>query len=609
MKISTLLRIILVIAMIALIGATIAVARDYQDSWILEGLEIPFIIFIAAYVMYFFAEDKMSWVIAFAVIVRLVILLIPNLKYFWFQGTEYDQFYVFNLYKYTNNVGFIPSISSRPDMLYLPMSSIWLTMISTLTALPQLTVFKYFPLAFWLPFPPFIYLIMKKLGVSNRTVKYSLFVSSIPIERSISYIVTGSLFGCSLFVFVLLCFISLLKSNKRSYLIITLIAASELVFIHSYSSIILMLGLVMTYILCKTSYAIETYTYILSKIHVMRNSARVHIHRISASLEPAFLFMIIFLIVFQAFYVTHVAGNLLTVSERITAQWISGILGFSPKGEPFTYLEQLPSLLSLSLPNMLRIVLVWYGADLFLLFLTLLGIITIMRKSYLSKHLFLVTTFFVSIWLFYCAQLIITLGKSGLIEYVRIFRYSLALSPIFIGILLSHFKNKKIISLILIAVVMLGTVQLYGYQPLLPIASAVRPNLPSNEYIIYVGMVNSAYQRAMINFAQERIHVGKIACDTITHNQILGLTDYNFSKSHLTEYYPFSILIDNRITEQKFDYFLIHLPGKSGNLAVKPEIGTREFIIEATYNSSVLYSNGESYVLGKPFMYNVSPDK
>jgi hypothetical protein len=107
----------------------------------------------------------------------------------------------------------------------------------------------------------------------------------------------------------------------------------------------------------------------------------------------------------------------------------------------------------------------------------------------------------------------------------------------------------------------------------------------------------------MINYAQGHINTGRIACDSITQNQVLGLTDYNFYKSHIADYYPFSILIDKNTIEQKFDYFLIHLPGKSGNLGVKPEIGTREFIIEATYNSSVLYSDGESYILGKPFMY------
>jgi hypothetical protein len=603
-----LLRIILVIEIIALLGATIAVARDYQDSWVLEGLEIPFLIFVATYVAYLFVGfgDGITWIIAFAVMVRLVILLIPTVKYSSFQGTEYDQMYVFNLYKYINNVGFVPSISLRPDILYLPLSSVWLAIVSNVTGLPQLATFKYFPLIFWLPYPLIAYMIMRKLGSDQTTIKYSVFISSIPIERSISYIVTGSLFGCLLFVLVLACFISLLKSNKRSYLAITLIAGIELVLIHSYSSIVLILGLVMTYILYNNNYARNISTHVLSKAHIMSKSARAHIHKPSTNLEPAFLFTIIFLIVFEAFYIVYVAPNLLGVSGRITSQWIVGILGLGPKGERFTQLEALPSLLSLSLPSMLRIVLVAYGASLFLIFLTFVGIITVLRKPDLSKHLFLMTLFLSSIWLFYFAQLALTLGKSGLIEYVRIFRYSLALSPVFIGILLSHFKNKKFNALIVCMVVMLGSIQLYGCQPLLPIASTVRPNLPSNEYILYVGMVNSAYQRYMINFAQEQIYAGKIACNYITQNQILGFTDYDFYKSHVMEYYPFSISTDANITEREFDYFLAYLPGKSGILAVKNEIGNRAFITEVTQNSSILYSNGESYILGKPFLYSVS---
>jgi hypothetical protein len=607
MKISTLLRTILVIEIIALICNTIAVARDYQDSWVLEGLEIPFAIFIATYIAYFFVnrDERIAWPIAFAVIVRLVILFIPTLKYSWFQGFEIDQMYVFNMYKYVNNVGFLPSPTARPDMLYLPMSSIWLSFISNVTGLPQIVVFKYFPIMFWLPYPLIIYMMMKRLGSNQRTIKYSVFISSIPVERGISDIVTGSLFGCLLFVLILACFISLLKSNKRSYLIITLIAASDLIFFHSYSSVILIVGLVMTYILCSNNHAKNIFTRVLSKIRIISKNARANVRR--ATFGPRalslFLLIIMFLIVFEAFYVMYIAPNLLTVSGNISVRWVRGILGIRESGRTFTDLEQLPSLFSLSLPNISRIILVDFGGSLFLISLTFLGIIVTLRKPDLSKYLFLITIFLSSIWILYFAQLILTLSKSGLIEYGRIFFYTLALSPIFVGILLSRFRSKKFNALIVCIMVLLGTIQLYGCQPLLPIASTVRPGLPSNEYILYVGFVNSAYQRYMINYAQGHINTGMIACDGVTQNQVQGLTDYNFSKSHIAEYYPFSILINKNTIEQKFDYFLIHFPGKSGTLGMKPEIATREFITEATYNSSVLYSNGESFILGKPFMY------
>jgi len=156
-------------------------------------------------------------------------------------------------------------------------------------------------------------------------------------------------------------------------------------------------------------------------------------------------------------------------------------------------------------------------------------------------------------------------------------------------------------SLILCLVVILATIELYGFQPLLPIASSVRSNLPSDEYIIYVDKVNSAYQRYMIGYAEKHISKGMIASDPITRNQILGLTDYNFSQSHLYfSYYPF----DARVHQERFDYFLIHFPGKSGWPRVKPEVGTRDFIFEVTCNSSMIYSNGESFILTTPFMYH-----
>jgi len=103
----------------------------------------------------------------------------------------------------------------------------------------------------------------------------------------------------------------------------------------------------------------------------------------------------------------------------------------------------------------------------------------------------------------------------------------------------------------------------------------------------------------MIAYAEEHIGKGMIACDPVTRNQILGLADYDFSQSHLSGRYPF----EGNITEETFDYFLIHLPGKSGQLGVKPEVGTRDFIFGVIRNSSMIYSNGESYILTSPFVF------
>ena len=85
------------------------------------------------------------------------------------------------------------------------------------------------------------------------------------------------------------------------------------------------------------------------------------------------------------------------------------------------------------------------------------------------------------------------------------------------------------------------------------------------------------------------------ALDLVTGNQMVGLTDLDFVVEHIgwENYYP----LDKSKLERKYDCFLIHLPGISGGLWERAEIRTRHVILEAIYDSSIVYTNGESYIL------------
>jgi len=589
LKVSVILRIALIIEIIALLITTTAVSRDYQDSWTLEGLEIPFIVLVATYVTYFFVEDKISWIILFAMIFRCVFAIIPNLKYTWFLGVAYDEHIHYRLYQSILQEGFVPSNPIYNNMLYLhtPLVHILFSVITNVTAFPSLVAFKYLPIMSWAPYPLFIHLIMKNSAPKDqKSQKYALLISSIPVTPLLSYTLVGTLFGTLFTIMLLVLFTLSLQSTKHNRFIIVLIYIFALVLAHSYSPVVLIIGLLTTYVLYKTKYVKNNYA--------IFESFRLH-------------HLLILIIVFASWF-AFAAKNVFGVGIGIFNQWINAIAGISVTSTR-TYTNINPALFGLSLENQLRIVIVHYGGSLFFLLLTLAGFIVTLKKYRSSKQLIFITIFLLSIWAFFISQLILTAGKAGVLEYVRVFAYSLVLAPIFIGLLLSYIHEKvgniKLNFLILCFLVTLSTIELYGYQPLLPIASSVRSNLPSDEYIIYVDNVNSAYQRYMIAHVEKHISEGMIACDPITQNQILGLTDYSFSRSHLAGYYPF----DAGVHTEKFDYFLMHRPGKSGWPRVKPEVGTRDFVREVTHNSSVIYSNGESYVLTYPFMYNVSSDK
>jgi hypothetical protein len=126
----------------------------------------------------------------------------------------------------------------------------------------------------------------------------------------------------------------------------------------------------------------------------------------------------------------------------------------------------------------------------------------------------------------------------------------------------------------------------------MPSANVVSKDLPPNESIGEVNEVNTIYQRRMIEFAQRYVD-GPIACDLVTQVQIESLTDFNFSLAYLTPYYP----LDKNQPEIKHDYFLVHLPGISGKFSEPAELRTRDLILNTIYNSSIVYTNGESFIL------------
>ena len=57
----------LIIVIIILLCNVVIVSKDYQDSWILEGLEISFALFMATYSLTFFSEKKVSWMVSLAI--------------------------------------------------------------------------------------------------------------------------------------------------------------------------------------------------------------------------------------------------------------------------------------------------------------------------------------------------------------------------------------------------------------------------------------------------------------------------------------------------------------------------------------------------------------
>jgi hypothetical protein len=257
----------------------------------------------------------------------------------------------------------------------------------------------------------------------------------------------------------------------------------------------------------------------------------------------------------------------------------------SPPDIPSRFFE----LARVSILEAVKAILALNSGEVLLLLLALGGLIILikMRKQIdsISKSFLLISV------------LMFAFIPFGVLTKVGVFRtlhFVSPLFPVFSSIFIMYVAKKRVWlrAIIISSITLLIILQLYRCQPLIPSANVLSKDSSANEPLVYANAVNSIYQRRMIEFAG-RYTSGQIACDAATGSQMIGLTDLTFSANNLAWYYP----LDKQQLEKRFDYFLIHLPGISGRIDEQAEIRTRDLILEAIDNSSVVYTNGESYVL------------
>lgn len=549
-------------AIIVLLGNTVAISRDYQDSWTLEGLEIPFVLFVATYALAFFSEKKVPSMVLLAVIGRVTFLLIPNMKYNWFLGTAIDQHVQYGLANYVYTGGYIATQGPSTVPVYgsTPLIHVTFAIFSIVLNVPVVDSLKFLPVFLSPIYPLLTYAIMKRFEFprGKNALKYAVFISSVPISGQ-SFIVTGSQFGVLLAFLILGSLVMFFQKNDPRHLFILIFFSFALAATHSASSLLLTSILVTIMLLQKVSY-----------------------FRLKSYLKVPQLFAVTLICVAWLYFPAEHAF------ERISRLvFVGALAGATPATEQIS--PRFFSLAQIDILAAIKTFLVFYGAMFFLLFLTFASLIILLKRlkqlDGTSKFLFVM-----------CGVTLLSVPIAFLIKLgmFRVLFFVSSLFPIFTGIFILRIckRGKWPTAVIFSLIILLATLQLYKCQPLIPSANILEKDLPASEPIVYVTGVNSIYQRQMIEFVSNYIR-GGIACDLVTREQIRGLTDFSFSVAYITGYYP----LDKRQLEKRYYYFLVHLPGASGPFNEQAEMRTRDLILEAIYNSSVIYTNGESYTL------------
>jgi hypothetical protein len=548
---------------VILIGNALAISRDYQDSWILEGLEIPFLVFVVIFSLTFSSEKKESSLIGLAILGRIVFLLIPNLKYTWFQGVYIDQSMQYSLASYVINTGRISTSSLFTPYVVAPLFHLLLSIFSIFLNVPVVDSMKYIPVLLSSMYPLLVYGILKRMKLAQRSniLKLTLFLSSIPIATG-AYTVTGTMFGILLALIILFLLVTILEKSDPKYWLVCVIFVIALALAHSVTSVILT-GILLLIL------ALQRIPHFRPKYH-FRTSTILAIALISLAW-----------LMFPAYSTLETIVSIFSVSVPT---------GKTPPSEyiPSTFFQ-----LARAEPLAAALTfLVYYGADFFLLILALAGLIIMFR---IRKNLNNASSFLMFFGgLVFVIMIIGVFIKAG---PTRALSIEELLFPIFCGIAVFYLGNKRKLlrPLLIILIMVLATLQLYGCQPLIPSANIIYTGLPSNVPIGYVNQVNSIYQRQVVNFALSHFAVGVIACDSVTYNQISGVASSSFLLSHVTNYYP----IDTQQPQQEYDLLIIHVPGKAGILAEKADVRSPDLILQTIYNSSVVYTNGESFILAR----------
>lgn len=572
LNVSRISKLFLLIAIMLLIGNTVAISRDYQDSWILEGLELPFALFVIAYAVAFLLEKRALILVVLATVGRAVFLLIPNLKYDWFEGTYSDQFVQYGLANYVCSTGHI--LTTSTVTIYTPyISSPFLhlsfSIFSIVSNVSVVDSMKYVPVLWSLVYPLLTYIIVETMEFAQRSslLKYALFFSSVPIN-TVQYLVTGSLFGSLLAFLVLATLMVVLQKNNRLIWVVCALFVFTLAAGHSVTSIILSACLLFIV-------AIQRFSRFLPKLHLQAATALVF-----ASISVAWL-------VFNANY---------TLEQIVQLIFVGAPTGVTPASERIssTFYEHI----WVNLPSAIRSFMVFYGADALFLILSLGGLIILLRmRKKLNRAASFLLLFGVLILLLIVIGYFLKLGSTRSLFFMEF------LYPVFAGLFVLQIsmrvRSRKvrtgIVACIFFSVMLLATVELYDCQPLISSANVLFKGVPADVPISYVNVVNSIYQRQVIEFAANHIN-GIIAAWNPTDVQIMGLTPINYSITHVVEYYP----IDKTQPTIAYDYFIIQLPGKSGGPpTAQPSLQSREIISEYIQNSTIIYTNGESYILGQ----------
>ena len=564
------LSVLYVVFAFVLIYSAAVLQRNYQDSWILEGLEIQLVLVSVPFLLLATSLKSSKKLVLVVASFLILLSIVPNLKYVQITGV-FDSIAHSG---YANRIiasGYVPETGFySKEYSATPGMHIFLSSLTLITGLSLTNAIKLL-LVTVSALPPFILYLLLKNSFNEKSKRFIFLamVLTLPVASALF----GTTFALPLFFMFIAIFLrqTIDVQAERGFSVILIIISVALIFSHGVTPLFLTVLMVFTPI-------------VLKMIEIVRNEK--FSFKISRYLQVA-IFLVIFLSMWWAYNADYLFNNFLVR----TIQSIFSIQS-SNIAIPSTFF-------TLSFSEQLTLAFIRFYDLAIALGLGLLGILFyfVFRKGYSkgTKDLYLQ---FVSILI--ATGLISIPFFFNLFSYTfeRFITYANLLSPIFIGLALFGIYRSlgRIVKKISTRNILFTIFLFILFIPLLFVIFSPQPIVPKNsdnEYLVDYRSINTNYQMSMIQFA-EKYHVNGsiVAADTVTSWQIFGLTGNSFYFDYIWE----NPLYANETTA---DIILLHYSGVAGPLNEKIDYRSRINLngFKFDLGNSIVYDNGESFVI------------
>jgi len=233
--------------------AALRTEQSYQDSWMLEGLWLPFAILLMIYLLNVSLSSNLQYVAILSTAITFLLYAVPALKYTLIYDSTIDNAVHMSLMRLIATTGQVDPSSSYAAT---PGFHILIAILAELSSLPVEAWTKVIPAFVGSLTPLAFYILCKRVLMPATMAKITIILAG--FSWPLFYTLSGTHYTMPVFIFILsLLFLREMdKSNNLgvSYTILLLLFIAQIIFWHPISSLLVPIIIILAGILARLDY-------------------------------------------------------------------------------------------------------------------------------------------------------------------------------------------------------------------------------------------------------------------------------------------------------------------------------------------------------------------